>query len=30
MQVKSGTAGSVMETSYDGNLSTIVLMEIAA
>lgn len=30
MQLKSGSAGSTMETTYDGNLSTIVLMEIAA
>lgn len=30
MQLKAGSAGSTMETTYDGNLSTIVLMEIAA
>ena len=30
MQLKAGSSGSTMETSYDSNLSTIVLMEIAA
>jgi hypothetical protein len=30
MQLKAAGTGSTMETTYDGNLSTIVLMEIAA